>query len=100
MATSGPLRILICVLVALALSIVSCATAVPRPSLSPGIPPPMPARPTDPRTNGHTATVLQDGRVLVAGGYSTAPGALKRHSLASAEVYDVQRQAKVPTWCQ
>ena len=47
----------------------------------------------------HTATVLQDGRVLVAGGFGGpyAPGANAQPVLATAELYDPQTGTWSPT---
>lgn len=45
---------------------------------------------------GHSATVLRDGRVLVAGGY-TGGGNVTGDLLASAEIYDPARDTWTPT---
>ena len=39
---------------------------------------------------GHTATLLLDGRVLIAGGADAEPGKCNYDPLASAELYDPQ----------
>lgn len=74
---------------------VSASPSSPTPTATPGLSPTLPAGFTGPLGDGrqiHTATRLGDGRVLVAGGYTTGDG-----SLASTVLFDPSTGTFNPT---